>query len=108
MTTFLKILAILGGIGVPTLFSLVATCFKKVQKCGRALIILQSAQKAQMRSQMLKQYYFYIQQGWIYSDDLDDWMNQYKAYHTLEGENGVLDSRKDELIKLPSKNAPMN
>ena len=106
--TFTQIVTFLGLLGVPSIGTMTLWCVKSCKKYTQDLRILQNAQKAQMRSQLLKQYYFYKEQGWIYSDDLDDWMNQYNAYHQLEGENGVLDSRKAELIKLPSKNSPIN
>ena len=33
---------------------------------------------------------------------MEDWENQYKAYHSL-GENGILDSRREQLLMLPNK-----
>ena len=33
---------------------------------------------------------------------MEDWENQYKAYHSL-GENGILDSRREQLLQLPNK-----
>ena len=33
---------------------------------------------------------------------MEDWENQYQAYHSL-GENGILDSRRAELLKLPNR-----
>lgn len=56
-----------------------------------------------MRSQLLEQYYLIKNRGWVWSDELDDWVNQYRAYHELVGENGVLDARKIELEHYPSK-----
>lgn len=106
--TFIQIITFFGLLGIPSIGTMIFWFVNICKKYTKDLQILQNAQKAQMRSQLLKQYYFYKEQGWIYSDDLDDWMNQYNAYHQLKGENGVLDSRKDELIKLPSKNAPIN
>ena len=58
-----------------------------------------------MRSQLLNQYKIYINRGWIDLEDLDDWENQYQKYHML-GANGVLDSKRDALLKLP--NTPTN
>lgn len=60
------------------------------------------AQKAQMRSQLLKDYYFYKERGYILPIELDDWENQYQAYHELVGPNGVLDDRRLVLMKLPN------
>ena len=33
---------------------------------------------------------------------MEDWENQYKAYHSL-GENGILDSLREQLLQLPNK-----
>jgi len=73
-----------------------------IRKSVKHIDILQRAQKAQMRSQLLKQYDDYMAQGYIEPIYLDDWMNQYKAYHALVGPNAVLDARKEELIHLPN------
>lgn len=90
-------------LGTPTIFALSVWCAKKCIGFGKSLKILHSAQKAQMRSQLLDQYYKIKERGFVWSDELDDWINQYKAYHELVGENGVLDNRKDELTKFPSQ-----
>lgn len=60
------------------------------------------SQQAQMRSQLLKDYSTYKAQGYITDLQLQDWENQYQAYHEL-GANGVLDSRRAELLNLPLK-----
>lgn len=93
----------LAIIGIPTIFTLTSWCVKECMKFTRKLEILHSAQKAQMRSQLLEQYYLIKDRSWVWSDELDDWINQYKAYHELVGENGVLDARKKELETFPSK-----
>lgn len=90
-------------LGLPTIFALSCWCAKKCVQFSKNLNILQSAQKAQMRSQLLNQYYHIKERKFVYADELDDWMNQYKAYHELVGENGVLDRRKDELTHMPSE-----
>lgn len=59
-----------------------------------------------MRSQLLEQYYLIKNRGFVWSDELDDWVNQYNAYHALVGENGVLDARKKELETYPSRIRP--
>lgn len=93
----------LAIIGIPTIFSLTTWCVRECVKFTKKLNILHSAQKAQMRSQLLEQYYSIINRGYVWSDELDDWINQYKAYHELVGENGVLDARKTELEHFPSQ-----
>lgn len=97
---------ILGIIGVPSVWSICVVLGKAIKKISKDVAILQSAQKAQMRSQLLHQYYFYeniVANGEkIASDDIDDWINQYEAYHELVGKNGVLDTRKEALLKFPT------
>ena len=92
----------LAVLGVPSIFTMIAGMIVAIRKSVHHIDILQKAQKAQMRSQMLKQYEEYKEQGYIEPIYLDDWMNQYKAYHELVGDNVVLDARKDELIHLPN------
>ena len=92
----------LAVLGVPSIFTMIAGMIVAIRKSVKHIDILQRAQKAQMRSQMLKQYEEYKEQGYIEPIYLDDWMNQYKAYHELVGDNDVLDARKDELIHLPN------
>lgn len=91
----------LGMLGVPTIFVMTTWCVKSCVKFFKQLAILQMAQKAQMRSQMLDQYFKYKEQGFIYQDELDEWVNQYNAYHELKGPNAVLDARKQELLQMP-------
>ena len=55
-----------------------------------------------MRSQLIRQYEEYMADGYIEQIYLDDWMNQYKAYHDLVGDNAVLEARKEDLINLPT------
>ena len=88
--------------GVPSLFTMIVGMIVAIRKSVRHIDILQKAQKAQMRSQLLKQYDDYMAQGYIEPIYLDDWINQYNAYHQLVGANAVLDARKDDLIHLPN------
>ena len=92
----------LALLGVPSIFTIVLFLFKSLRKSYQSINILQSAQKAQMRSQLLKQYDEYMAQGYIEPIYLDDWVNQYNAYHQLVGANAVLDARLEELIHLPN------
>ena len=89
-------------LGVPGVFTIVVFMFKSLIKVIQSVNILQKAQKAQMRSQLLAQYDKYMAQGYIEQIYLDDWLNQYNAYHQLVGNNAVLDARMQDLIKLPN------
>lgn len=102
METLRMVASWLAVLGVPSIFTMIAGMIVAIRKLVRHIDILQKAQKAQMRSQMLNQYESYITDGYIENIYLDDWMNQYKAYHELMGDNDVLDARKDELIRLPN------
>jgi len=92
----------LALLGVPGIFTMVVFLFKTLMNAIRSVTILQKAQKAQMRSQLLKQHDEYMAQGYIEQIYLDDWINQYDAYHQLVGANAVLDARKIDLINLPN------
>ena len=93
----------LAVIGIPTIFSIIVGVIHIVAKAIKHIDILQRAQKAQMRSQLLKLHAEYMAEGEIEQIYLDDWMNQYDAYHELVGNNAVLDTRREELLHLPIK-----
>ena len=91
----------LGILGIPSIFTMTIWCIKSCIQYTRQLKVLAKAQQAQMRSQLLEQYHSYIKDGYISEEHMEDWENQYQAYHSL-GENGILDSRRESLMKLPS------
>ena len=91
----------LGILGIPSIFTMTIWCIKSCIQYTRQLKVLAKAQQAQMRSQLLEQYHSYIKDGYISEEHMEDWENQYQAYHSL-GENGILDSRRETLMKLPS------
>ena len=91
----------LGILGIPSIFTMTIWCIKRCIQYTRQLKVLAKAQQAQMRSQLLEQYHSYIKDGYISEEHMEDWENQYQAYHSL-GENGILDSRRETLMKLPS------
>lgn len=96
-----KIVSLLALFGIPSIFTIVMWCFSECRKYAKQIRILMQAQQAQMRSQLLVQYHKYVQQGWISEEDMEEWENQYQAYHAL-GKNGVLDKRRDTLMDMPS------
>ena len=91
----------LGILGIPSIFTMTIWCIKSCIQYTRQLKVLAKAQQAQMRSQLLEQYHRYLKDGYISEEHMEDWENQYQAYHSL-GENGILDSRRETLMKLPS------
>ena len=91
----------MGILGIPSIFAMTAWCIKRCVQYTKQLKVLAKAQQAQMRSQLLQQYHLYMDDGYISEEHMEDWENQYQAYHSL-GENGILDSRRETLMKLPS------
>ena len=102
MEKILLVLNFLAVLGVPTIFAVVVALTKKVGKYSSQIKVLMNAQQAQMRSQLLKDYYTYTKRGYVLESELEDWESQYQAYHSL-GANGILDSRRDVLMKLESR-----
>ena len=97
-----EFVAWLGVLGIPSIFTMTCWCIKSCIHYTKQLKVLAKEQQAQMRSQLLEQYHFYMDDGWISEEHMEDWENQYKAYHSL-GENGILDSRREQLLQLPNK-----
>ena len=97
-----EFVAWLGVLGIPSIFTMTCWCIKSCIHYTKQLKVLAKAQQAQMHSQLLDQYHFYMDDGWISEEHMEDWENQYKAYHSL-GENGILDSRREQLLQLPNK-----
>lgn len=95
----ITVLSVMGAFGLPSIAGIIGILFK----IFKYIDVLQRAQKAQMRSQLLSQYDKYMEQGYIEQIYLDDWMNQYKAYHLLVGDNEVLEVKKKNLLALPSR-----
>lgn len=104
MTGMVQFVTWLGIFGIPSIFSLTMWCVKKCNIYTKQLKILMAAQKAQMRAQLLKDYGIFMERGSIMQIELDEWENQYQAYHQLVGPNGILDDRRLNLFKLPIKN----
>lgn len=98
--TLINFVTILGVLGIPSIFSLTMWCVNKCNAYTKQLIILMKAQKAQMRAQLLKDYKMYTERGEISNIELCEWENQYKAYHELVGDNGILDDRYEKLLNL--------
>ena len=103
MDTFSEICKYLTMIGVPSIFIMTSWCIKACSNFFKQLKILQEAQKAQMRGQLMDKYYEIKARGYVWADELDEWVNQWSAYHVLKGANNVLDSRKDDLLKMPTQ-----
>lgn len=97
----ISFVTILGILGIPSIFTMTTWCIKKCLDFSKQLKILAESQQAQMRSHLICQYKEYVEAGWVSLDDLDDWENQYQKYHQL-GKNGVLDTKREQLLMLPN------
>lgn len=99
MNELRDVVSIMALVGVPSLFACVVWFGKKVILFGKRMDILMNAQQKQMRRDLTQDYHKYMDAGHIDDDDLDMWESSYQAYHML-GQNGIMDSRRDELIHL--------
>lgn len=97
-----QIIDLMVIIGCPSFFAITVWFVKKVTQFGKRIDILMNAVQKQMRRELTQDYHKYIAQGFIDDDDLDMWNQSYLAYHEL-GENGIMDSRREDLIRLNSK-----
>ena len=95
MEKTLLILNIFAILGFPTVFAIVVAVLKKLK-------ILMKAQQEQMRGQLLKDFYFYKNRGFLYEHEASDWELQYKAYHSL-GANGIMDKRRETLLSMETR-----
>lgn len=96
-----NIVNILALIGVPSLCTCAAFFVRACVKFSHKIDVLMNAQQKQMRRDLTLDYHRYMGEGHIDDDDLDMWEASYQAYHSL-GVNGIMDSRRDDLIKLNS------
>ena len=101
MNELRNIVNLMALIGIPSLFAITGWFVKACFAFSHKIDILMNAQQKQMRRELTQDYHKYIDAGYIDDDDLDLWVESYKAYHEL-GQNGVMDKRKDDLIELNS------
>jgi hypothetical protein len=102
MEKFNAIFQITTTLGLPTIFAILLWLSKKIISYSKQMKTLMYAQQAQMRGQLLKDYYKYVERGYIYEAELQDWENQYQAYHSL-GANGIMDERRKRLNNLETR-----
>ena len=97
-----QLLDAMALIGIPSVFACVVWMGKKLIQFGRDMRILMNAQQKQMRRTLMMDYHKYMDSGKITDEELDMWEEDYKAYHSL-GENGIMDSRRADLMELNRK-----
>ena len=100
-TEFMEVMALLGVIGIPSIFAMTCYCINACRKFSKQLKIMEKGIKAQMRSQLIKDYGVYTEEGHLSDVELKEWQNQYEAYTELQGPNGVLEDRYNKLLALP-------
>lgn len=84
------IVAIIGSGVLNTLLNAVITAKNEKKKSENGLL---EALRLLFKDRLKYLCDFYVSQGWIYSDELDDLIAMHKCYHyTLNG-NGFLDER---------------
>lgn len=94
--------SVMALIGVPSLFACSSYFIKACIKFSKKIDILMNAQQKQMRRELTMDFHKYMDEGHIDDDDLNMWEEAYQAYHAL-GKNGIMDSYRQELIKLNTK-----
>lgn len=96
-----NIVSFMALLGIPSLTACAVYFAKACIKFSKKTDILMNAVQKMMRRDLTQDYHRYVSQGYIEDDDLDMWMASYEAYHSL-GINGVMDSRREDLLKLNS------
>ena len=100
--TLKNIVYVLTVIGVPSLITSAGFCWRACHKFSHKLDILMNAVQKQMRESLMEKYHFFMKQGWIADDDLQEWEASYQAYHALSV-NGIMDSKREDLLRLPNE-----
>lgn len=99
MNELRTIVNIMAVVGIPSIFACVVWLAKKLIQFGKRMDILMTAVQKQMRRELTQDYHKYMDAGCIDDDDLELWVSGYNSYHDL-GQNGIMDSRRDDLIDL--------
>ena len=99
MSELRTIVNFMALVGIPSLFAISAYFVKACVKFSKKVDTLMNAVQKQMRRELTQDYHKYVDAGYIDDDDLELWVEGYKAYHDL-GQNGIMDKRKDDLIEL--------
>ena len=75
---FIKLLSL---IGIPSIFAMVCALGGMLKRQGDKIKILMDAQQAQMRRDLIEDYYKWEKSETIPERDLTSWVAQYNAYH---------------------------
>ena len=101
MNTLRIIVLVMASIGLPSIFTMVVWIVRRVKKLLKQMIYLM------IRQDLLNDFLEYEERcqngGSITLMELDEWMNRYKAYHQLVGDNGVLDDKYIKMLEFKNK-----
>lgn len=96
------IIETMAMIGIPSVFTISLACFTMCLKFTRSLMFISSAIKSQIRNELIKDFETYQDRKWCSTIEQTEWLNRYKSYHNLYGENGVLDNKKTIMENMPN------
>ena len=100
--TIQKLVQIMAIIGIPSLSAMAVYFGRACVTFSKKVDTLMSAVQKQMRRDLMDDYHKYMSQGYIEDDDLELWEASYQSYHSL-GKNGVMDSKRADLMELPNE-----
>lgn len=114
MENITQIVAYMGIFGIPSIFAICTWCVKKIIEIIKSnkqknnelqgkIDVLMKAHQVQLRKSLMQDYIKYMKLGCIEYDDLQMWEDTYQSYHSL-GQNGIMDAKRDEILKLPIVN----
>jgi len=107
MNTLRWIVLVMGLLGIPSIFTMVVWIVRRVKKLLKDLESLMNGTKSMIRKNLINDYFEYEERcqngGSITIEELDEWMNRYKAYHNLMGDNGVLDDKYKKMLDFKNK-----
>lgn len=97
----MTILEWVAWLGIPSLFTIVSAIFVKLLDQGKKIKIIMAAYQATLKDRLMQLYHKAMKYGCISDDDIEMFEALYNAYHSL-GKNGVMTSRHDAVLKLPT------
>lgn len=99
----MSIYQILCLAGIPSLVSMfIGFVIARVSSSRKQIQALKLGMQALLRDRLVQAHRTFTEQGFCTISDKDNFNNMYKQYHSL-GENGVMDTLHEEVMKLPVK-----
>lgn len=94
-------ITIIGWVAAPVLSLLIGWLIAAMRSNKKETKALRLGMQALLRDRLVQSYREYDHQGYIDIDDRENWENMYRQYHNL-GENGVMDSTREKLLRMPT------